>query len=60
MPLSSDQHQEAVGLLAELLVDAPRGRAGVVSGGAFPGALDGASDGVASLPEEGDKARRAA
>jgi hypothetical protein len=59
VPLSDEQRREAVGLLAELLVDAARRREGVVSGGGFDGVLGGASGGV-SLPNEGVGARRAA
>jgi hypothetical protein len=47
-------------LLAELLVDAARRRAGVVSGSGFDGAFGGASGGVAPLPDEGAKPQRAA
>jgi hypothetical protein len=60
VPLSNEQRREAVGLLAELLVDAARRSAGVVSGGGFPGAFDGVSGGVASLPDNGAKRCRAA
>jgi len=60
VPLSSDQSQEAVGLLAELLVDAARKRDRVRSGGGFDGVMGGASGGVAPLPDEGVRARRAA
>jgi hypothetical protein len=58
--LSDEQRHEAVGLLAELLVDAARKRAGVVPGGGFDSVLGGASGGVASFPDEGVRARRAA
>jgi hypothetical protein len=60
VPLSDEQRREAVGLLAELLIDAALKREGVVSGGGFPGALGSASGGVGSLPDEGVRARRAA
>jgi hypothetical protein len=60
VPLSDEQRQEAVGLLAGLLLDAARSSAGVVSGGGFPGVMRGASGGVAPLPDEGVRARRAA
>lgn len=60
MPLSGEQRREAVGLLAELLLDAARKSAGVVSGGGFPGALGGASGGVAPLPDDRAKPQRAA
>jgi hypothetical protein len=60
VPLSDEQRREAVGLLAQLLVDAALKRQEVPSGGGFDGVLGGASVGVASLPDEGVKARRAA
>ncbi len=60
MPLSDDHRRQAVGLLAELLVDAALKREGVRSGGGFDGVLGGASGGVASLPDEGVGALRAA
>jgi hypothetical protein len=60
VPLGDEQRREAVELLAELLIDAARTSTVVVSGGGFPGALDGASGGVAPLPNEGVRARRAA
>jgi hypothetical protein len=60
VPLSDEQHREAVALLAELLIDAARTREGVVSGGGFPGALGGVSGGVAPLPDNDAAARRAA
>jgi hypothetical protein len=59
LPLSDEQRREAVGLLAELLLDAAR-RKRVRSGGTFDGVLGGASGGVASLPDEGVRAGRAA
>jgi hypothetical protein len=60
VPLSSDQRQEAVGLLAELLIDATRKRDRVRSGSGFDGVMGGASGGVAQFPDEGVRARRAA
>jgi hypothetical protein len=64
VPLSSDQRQEAVGLLAELLVDAARKRDRIRSGsgfdGGFDGVMGGASGGAALRPDEGVRARRAA
>jgi hypothetical protein len=60
VPLSSDQRQEAVGLLAELLLDAAVKCGGVFSGVVSAGALHGASDSVGPLPDEGVRARRAA
>ena len=58
--LSDEQRQEAVGLLAELLLDAARKRAGVRSAGVFDGAFDGATGGVAPLPDQRAEARTAA
>jgi len=60
VPLSDEQRREAVGLLAELLVDAALKPERVVLGGGFDGALGGASGGVESLPDRRAKARRAA
>jgi hypothetical protein len=58
--LSSDQRQEAVGLFAELLLDAARKRDRVRSGSGFDGVIGGASGGVPPLPDEGARARSAA
>ena len=60
VPLSDEQRREAVGLLAELLLDAALKRHRVLSDGVFDGASDGASDRVAELADEGVRARRAA
>jgi hypothetical protein len=60
VPLSDEQRREAVGLLAELLLDAAGKSVGVVSGGGFPGVMGGASGGVAPLPDDGAKPQRAA
>jgi hypothetical protein len=61
VPLGDAQRREAVGLLAELLVDAAlKKREGVVSDGGFGGVMGGASGSVASLPDERGRARRAA
>ncbi len=60
VPLSGAQREEAVDLLAELLVDAARRCDRVCSGGGFDGAMDSASGGGAQLPGEGARARRAA
>jgi hypothetical protein len=59
-PLSDEQRREAAGLLAELLLDVARKRAGVPSGGGFDGVMGSASGGVASPPDEGVRPRRAA
>lgn len=55
--MSAEQREEAVALLAQLLLDAVRKRRGVVSGGVSAGALDGASGSVVSFPEKPGKAR---
>jgi hypothetical protein len=60
VPLGYEQRREAVDLLAALLLDAACKRRGVRSGGAFDSVIDGASGGIASLRDEGAKARRAA
>jgi hypothetical protein len=60
VPLSDEQRHEAVALLAELLLDAAGKREGFRSGGGIAGALGGASGGVAPLPDDGAKPRRAA
>jgi len=60
VPLSDEQRREAVGLLAELLVDAALKREGVRSGGGFGGVLGGASGSVAPRPDQRAKGRRAA
>jgi hypothetical protein len=58
--LSDEQRQEAVALLAELLLDAARKRQGVRSGSGCDGALGGAFGGVGPLSDQRAKARRAA
>jgi hypothetical protein len=60
VPLSSDRRQEAVGVLAELLLDAARKRDRVRSGGGFDGVMGGAFGRVASVPNDGVRGRRAA
>jgi hypothetical protein len=60
LPTGSDQRQEAVVVLAELLVDAARKCDRIRSGSGFDGVMGGASGGVAPLPDEGVRARRAA
>ena len=57
--LSEEQRREAVALLADLLLDAAKRRAGV-SGGASAGVMDGASGVVVPLNEGRGKARRCA
>ena len=59
MRLSEEQRREAVALLADLLLEAARKRAGV-SGGASDGVIDGASGVVVEFPDERGKARRCA
>jgi hypothetical protein len=57
--LSEEQRREAVALLADLLLEAARKRAGG-SGGASDGVIDGASGGAVEFPEGRGKARRCA
>jgi hypothetical protein len=57
--LSVEQRREAVALLADLLLDAARKRAGV-SDGASAGVIDGASGIVVPFPDRRGKARRCA
>jgi hypothetical protein len=57
--LSEEQRREAVALLADLLLEAARKRAGV-SGGASDGVISGASGGVAESSDRRGKARRCA
>jgi hypothetical protein len=57
--MSDEQRRESVALLADLLLDAAKGRAGV-SGGASAGVMDGASGVVVPLDEGRGKARRCA
>jgi len=57
--LSEEQRREAVALLADLLLDAAKRRAGV-SGGASASVIDGASGVVVSFPGRRGKARRCA
>jgi hypothetical protein len=60
VPLGAEQRRAAVALLAELLVETARKREGVVSSGGFDSVMDGASGGVAPLPDKRAKARKAA
>jgi len=57
--LSDEQRREAVALLADLLLDAARTRAGV-SGGASASVMDGVSGVVVPFPRRRGKARRCA
>jgi len=57
--LSEEQRREAVALLADLLLEAARKRAGV-SGGASDGVIGGASGIVAASSDGRGKARRCA
>jgi hypothetical protein len=57
--LSEEQRREAVALLADLLLEAARRRAGV-SGGGSVGVIDGASGVVVEFPDGRGKARRCA
>lgn len=57
VPLSAEQHAQAVDLLAELLLDAAAKRLAVRSGGVIDGALDGVIGSVVPFPETGEKGR---
>jgi len=57
--LSEEQRREAVALLADLLLEGARKRAGV-SGGGSDGVMGGASGGVAESSDGRGKARRCA
>jgi hypothetical protein len=57
--LSEEQRREAVALLADLLLEAARKRAGV-SGGGSDGVFGGASGGVAESSDGRGEARRCA
>jgi len=57
--LSEEQRREAVALLADLLLEAARKRAGV-SGGVSDGVIDGVSGSVAEFADGRGKARRCA
>ncbi|HZO77015.1 MAG TPA: hypothetical protein VFB39_03165 [Solirubrobacteraceae bacterium] len=57
--LSDEQRREAVALLADLLLDAARRRAGVFAG-VSAGVIDGASGSVVPFPERRARARRCA
>ena len=60
-PLSATQHDDAVSLLAELLLDATEAkRRGVGSGGVIDGACDGVIGSVIPSPQERRKGREAA
>lgn len=59
MRLSEEQRREAVALLADLLLEATRKRAGV-SGDGSDGVIDGASRGVAEPSDGRGEARRCA
>jgi hypothetical protein len=61
VPLTRDQEREALGLLAELLLDAAaRKRRVVASPGASGGASGGATGSVIPFPERRGNAREAA
>jgi hypothetical protein len=57
--LSEEQRREAVALLADLLLDVARRRAGVSASGSA-GVIDGVSGVVVPFPERRGKARRCA
>lgn len=60
VPLSAAQYDEAVSLLAELLLDVAAKRRAGRSGGVIDGASDGAIGGAIPLPQEREKGREAA
>jgi hypothetical protein len=61
LPLSAAQYEEAVSLLAELLLDAAEAkRRGVGSGGVIGVVSDGAIGSVTPLPQRRRKGREAA
>jgi len=60
VPLSAEQHAQAIDLLAELLLDAAAKRRGVRSGGVIDGALESVSASVVPFPEKRRKGREAA
>jgi hypothetical protein len=57
--LTEEQRREVVALLADLLLEAARKRAGV-SGGGSDGVIGGASGGVVEFPDGRGEARRCA
>jgi hypothetical protein len=61
VPLAAAQYEEAVSLLAELLLDAAEAkRRGVGSGGVIGGACDGVIGSVVPFPQRRRKGREAA
>jgi hypothetical protein len=60
VPLSAAQYDEAVTLLAELLLDVAAKRRGVRSGGVIDSASDGGLGSVIPLPQKRRKGREAA
>jgi hypothetical protein len=60
VPLTAAQYDEAVSLLAELLLDVAAKRRAGRSGGVIDGASDGAIGSVIPLPQEREKGREAA
>lgn len=60
VPLSAAQYDEAVSLLAELLLDVAAKRRAGRSGVVIDGASDGAIGGVIPLQQEREKGREAA
>jgi hypothetical protein len=59
VPLTAEQHQQAVDLLAELLLDAAAKRRPVRSGGVLDSVFGGASGSVISFPQKRHKGRDA-
>jgi len=60
VPLSAAQYEEAVSLLAELLLEVAAKRRAAATGGVIDGACDGVIGGVTSLPQKRRKGREAA
>jgi len=60
VPLSAEQHAQAVDLLAELLLDAAAKRRGVRPGGVIDGVFGGVIGSVVPLPVKRGKGRDAA
>lgn len=60
VPLTAAQYDEAVSLLAELLLDVAAKRRAGRSGGVIDGASDGAIGSVIPFPQERGKGREAA
>ncbi|MGH3008979.1 MAG: hypothetical protein ACRDLM_06175 [Gaiellaceae bacterium] len=60
VPLSAQQYEEAVSLLAELLLEVAAKRRAVASGGVTGGASDGVIGSVTPFPQKRREGREAA